>query len=181
MRFYLKLWKCGRCAHGIFHSRASKWDPHPIASLNFQILPHGGFLWEWNGEPAGMRLISWRIPENYINWPFHLLYPSAICRKNVILVNFLLRCFGLSRSALQLGHFSIYYTDAIFTTKPASKSIIFCAGFTTNTVPARYDRWKSRPKIYNLDRFSRFGTFPSIPGRLNARWLRQFPHLLCWH
>ena len=32
-------------------------------------------------------------------------------------------------------------------------------------IPAGYNRWKRRPKIYNLDRFSRFGTFLSIPGR----------------
>ena len=87
------IWNCENVAAaapmGFSIQGLQKWDPHPIASLNFQILPcHGGFLWEWNGEPAGMRLISWRIPENYINWPFHLLYPSAICRKNVILVNF---------------------------------------------------------------------------------------------
>ena len=64
-------------------------------------------------------------------------------------------------------YFSIYYIDSLFTVKSVSRIIRktrFLHDLPQKTV--RYNRWKSRPKIYNLDRFSRFGTFLSIPGRL---------------
>ena len=136
------IWNCENVAAaapmGFSIQGLQKWDPHPIASLNFQILPcHGGFLWEWNGEPAGMRLISWRIPENYINWPFHLLYPSAICRKNVILVNFFYVVLVYLDQLCNLGTFPSIIPTRYLQQSLLPKASFFCGiyyKYSTSTI-----------------------------------------------
>lgn len=156
-----------------FSSVTQKMGP---ANFSAKYLDHWGLSWELLWKPGGKRLKSllfpinqgWYCyfpPENCINWlkgAFPSIASTWYLREKYVFCTF----FRFIKIGFATFYFSIYYIDSLFTVKSVSRSIKKTR-FLHN-LPQKtewYNRWKSRPKIYNLDRFSRFGTFLSIPGR----------------
>ena len=122
------------------------------AGLNFHLL-----------NPPAISYFPTEFPINWVKGAFPSIVSTWYLQEKLDFCTL----FWFIKIGFATFYFSIYYIDSLFTVKSVSRIIRktrFLHDLQQKTV--RYNRWKSRPKIYNLDRFSRFGTFLSIPGRL---------------